>query len=214
LLEDSRTESVKACFERLFERHGLPEAIRSDNGAPFASVQGLLGLSRLSAWWLALGIDLERSRPGCPQDNGAHERMHLDILRELQNAKVGKDQDAFDVWRNEYNYERPHESLGMKFPSEVYQNSDRKWSGTPDDIEYGAMTTRRVHKTGTIRFEGESIMLSTTLAGWSVGLNPLPEGLIEVWFAELIIGHIDPETWSFRAVRVQRTEAGQTETKV
>lgn len=214
LLEDSRTASVKACFERLFERHGLPEAIRSDNGAPFASVQGLLGLSRLSAWWLALGIDLERSRPGCPQDNGAHERMHLDILRELQNARVGKDQDAFDVWRNEYNYERAHESLGMKLPSEMYQNSDRKWSGTPDDIEYGAMTTRRVHKTGTIHFEGESIMLSTTLAGWSVGLNPLPEGFIEVWFAELIIGHIDPETWSFRAARVQRTEAGQTETKV
>jgi transposase InsO family protein len=214
LLENSRTESVKACFERLFERHGLPEAIRSDNGPPFASVQGLLGLSRLSAWWMALGIDLERSRPGCPQDNGAHERMHRDIRRELQSVKVGRDQDAFDVWRNEYNYERPHESLGMKRPCEIYQNSDRKWSGTPDDIDYEAMTTRRVTNEGRIRFEGEGIMLSTTLAGWSVGLNPVPEGLIEVWFAELMIGHIDPETWSFLAVRQQSKDAGQTEMKV
>src|ERR1017187_975737 len=80
-LASARTETVQACFERLFERHGLPGAIRSDNGSPFASVRAVLGLSRLSAWWLALGINLERSRPGCPQDNGAHERMHRDIDR-------------------------------------------------------------------------------------------------------------------------------------
>ena len=76
ILGDSRTESVQACFEGLFERYGLPAAIRSDNGSPFASARSLLGLSRLLVWWLALGIDLERSRPGCPQDNGGHERMH------------------------------------------------------------------------------------------------------------------------------------------
>lgn len=214
LLEDSRTETVKACFERLFERHGLPSAIRSDNGPPFASVQGLLGLSRLSVWWMALGIELELSRPRCPQDNGAHERMHREIRRELQSVKVGRDQAAFDLWRNEYNQERPHESLAMKRPAEVYQNSDRPWSGTPDDIDYGAMGTRKVNKVGAIRFEGECLILSTTLAGWSVGLNPLPEGLIEVWFAELMIGHIDPETSGFHAVRPQRMEAGQSETKV
>ena len=108
-LESSRTESVRDCFERLFERHGLPGAIRSDNGPPFASSQGLLGLSRLSVWWLALGIGLERSRPGCPQDNGAHERMHLDIRRELQSGRIGRDQAAFDLWRNEYNHERAEE---------------------------------------------------------------------------------------------------------
>ena len=83
-LEDARTETVRKTFEQLFERQGLPGAIRSDNGSPFASVQGLLGLSRLSAWWVVLGIDLERSRPGHPQDNGAHERMHRDISRELE----------------------------------------------------------------------------------------------------------------------------------
>jgi putative transposase len=78
LLADAQTGSVRACFERLFEANGLPQAIRSDNGVPFASSNGLLGLTRLSAWWLALGIDLERGRPGCPQDNGGHERLHRD----------------------------------------------------------------------------------------------------------------------------------------
>jgi putative transposase len=214
VLEDSRTESVRSCFERLFERHGLPGAIRSDNGPPFASSQGLLGLSRLSVWWLALGIGLERSRPGCPQDNGAHERMHLDIRRELQSGRIGRDQAAFDMWRDEYNHERPHEALGMKRPAEVYQNSTRIWSGTPDDIDYGDMTTRRVQKTGTIRYEGEFIAISVALRGWSVGLSPRPDGLIEVWFAELLVGHLEPKTSSFSAVRPDRTEAGQTEMKV
>jgi transposase InsO family protein len=213
-LESSRTESVRECFERLFERHGLPGAIRSDNGPPFASSQGLLGLSRLSVWWLALGIGLERSRPGCPQDNGAHERMHLDIRRELQSGRIGRDQAAFDLWRNEYNHERPHEALGMKRPAEVYSNSTRIWSGTPDDIDYGGMTVRRVQKTGTIRYEGEFIAISVALRGWSVGLSPRPDGLIEVWFAELLVGHLDPKTSSFSAVRPDRTEAGQTEIKV
>lgn len=213
-LESSRTESVRECFERLFERHGLPGAIRSDNGPPFASSQGLLGLSRLSVWWLALGIGLERSRPGCPQDNGAHERMHLDIRRELQSGRIGRDQAAFDLWRNEYNHERPHEALGMKRPSEVYSNSTRIWSGTPDDIDYGGMAVRRVQKTGTIRYEGEFIAISVALRGWSVGLSPRADGLIEVWFAELLVGHLDPKTSSFSAVRSDRTEAGQTETKV
>ena len=83
---DARTQTVRECFERLFLRHGLPGAIRSDNGVPFASTAGVLGLSRLSAWWVVLGIDLERGRPACPQDNGAHERLHLDIRRELQDT--------------------------------------------------------------------------------------------------------------------------------
>ena len=120
-----RNEVIRPCFERLFEKHGLPGAIRSDNGPPFASNNAILGLSRLSVWWLALGIDLERGRPGCPQDNGAHERMHLDIRRELQSGKIGRDQNAFDLWRHEYNNERPHEALAMKRPAEIYIPSTR-----------------------------------------------------------------------------------------
>ncbi len=100
-VEDARSETVRKSFERIFERHGLPEAIRSDNGSPFASRQGLLGLSRLSVWWVVLGIDLERGRPGHPQDNAGHERMHKDISRELE--VVGEcAQDALDLWRQSF----------------------------------------------------------------------------------------------------------------
>jgi transposase InsO family protein len=125
-LGNARTQTVRNNFERLFERHGLPQAIRSDNGAPFASVHGLFGLSRLSAWWVALGIDLERGRPGHPQDNGAHERMHGDISREIE-ALGQSDQDSLDLWRESFNYERPHEALGMRCPGELYRASERKY---------------------------------------------------------------------------------------
>ncbi len=133
--EDGRSETVRKSFERIFERHGLPEAIRSDNGSPFASRQGPFGLSRLSAWWVVLGIDLERGRPGHPQDNAGHERMHKDISRELE--AVGEcDQAALDVWRETFNYGRPHEALGMRCPGEVYLASERKYEGTPEDLDY------------------------------------------------------------------------------
>ena len=126
----------------------------------------MLGLSRLSAWWLALGIDLERSRPGCPQDNPAHERMHLDILNELQAGRIGRDQAAFDIWRHEYNNERPHDSLDMATPAEIYRPSERLYTGTPQELDYGGMQTRQVTtRQGTIKFQRETIKLSTALGG-------------------------------------------------
>jgi putative transposase len=195
-MEDARTESVQRSFERLFERHGLPEAIRSDNGSPFASMNGLLGLSRLSAWWVALGIDLERGRPGHPQDNASHERMHWDISRELE-AKGESDQEALDIWRRSFNHERPHESLGMKFPGEIYRSSERKYEGTPEDLEYPQMCARRVNTCGKIDFEGQRYFLSTALARWSVGLKPIASDLLEVWFGRLLVGQIVPTTNSF-----------------
>ena len=102
----------------------------------------------------------------------------------------------------------------MRRPAEVYLNSTRVWSGTPEDIDYGAMAARRVQKTGTIRYEGDIIGISVALQGWSVGLSPRADGLIEVWFAELLVGHLDPKTSSFSAIRPDRAEAGQTEMKV
>jgi transposase InsO family protein len=210
-LEDARTESVRACFERLFERYGLPGAIRSDNGSPFATARGLLGLSRLSAWWLALGIDLERSRPGCPQDNGAHERMHRDVRRELQSGRIGRDQAAFDLWREQYNSERPHEALGMRVPAEIYRPSARAYEGTPEDLDYGGMETRRVNRqNGQIVYGQEQIQISTAVGGWSVGLSAREDGLREVWFSRLLLGHLDPTTASFKAARSGGLEAGQT----
>jgi len=195
-LADARSQTVRNSFERLFQRHGLPQAIRSDNGSPFASRNGLLGLSRLSAWWVALGIDLERGRPGRPQDNAAHERMHKDISREVE--AVGQSgQDALDLWRESFNYERPHDSLGMRCPGEVYVASERKYEGTPEDLDYPQMCSRRVNPRGIIWLDGEGLFLSTALAGWSVGLKPISAELMEVWFGRLFLGQVDVTTSSF-----------------
>ena len=199
-VEDARSETVRKSFERIFERHGLPEAIRSDNGSPFASRQGVLGLSRLSAWWVVLGIDLERGRPGHPQDNAGHERMHKDISRELE-AEGACDQAALDVWRQTFNYERPHEALRMRCPGEVYLASERKYEGTPEDLDYPKMCSRRVSPKGLISLEG-----------WSVGLKPIAEDLMEVWFGRLLLGQVDLGTRNFfRAdIRPKKT-ANETE---
>lgn len=202
-VEDGKTATVKKCFETLFAKYGLPGAIRSDNGPPFASREGLLGLSRLSAWWLALGIDLERSRPGCPQDNGGHERMHRDIAREIEPNRPVERQAALETWRQEFNEERPHEALGMKTPAEVYRPSARKWQGDIDQLSYPGMATRRVANRGEIRLEGKRVFLSTALKGWNVGLKPTADGLWEVYFAKLLIGHIEPRSEVF--IRNQST---------
>jgi transposase InsO family protein len=196
-LPDARTETVKSCFERLFERHGLPGAIRSDNGPPFASPQGLLGLSRLSVWWLANGIDLERSRPGCPQDNGGHERMHRDIACELEGVAYPQRQAAFETWRREFNEQRPHQSLGMRVPGALYSPSARRWKGTPEQIGYPGMTVRKVNATGNIGYESEKIFVSQALAGWHLGLSPREDGRLEVYFSRLLLGRLEPQTASF-----------------
>jgi len=206
-MEGAGTEKVRQSFERLFERAGLPEAIRSDNGAPFASVHGVLGLSRLSAWWVALGIDLERGRPGHPQDNAAHERMHGDISREIE-ALGESAQEAMDIWRQSFNYERPHEALLMRCPGELYRVSERKYQGTPEDLDYPQMCSRRVSAQGAIKLDGQTLFLSSALAGWSVGLKPISQQRMEVWFGRLLLGEVDLATSGFiRAdLRLNKTQ--------
>lgn len=199
LLADAKTRSVQACFERLFERHGLPEAIRSDNGVPFASVQGLLGLTRLSAWWVALGIDLERGRPGHPQDNGGHERLHLDVSRELEKQRV-EAQAVLDEWRRCFNDERPHEALGMRCPAEVYERSPRAYEQSPEDLVYEGMEHRKVHHMGHICWGGQTVFISVALRGWSVGLEPAAGGLWRVWFGRLLLGELDGQRLSFKPI--------------
>ncbi len=155
-MDSAKTEAVQSVFQQLFQRHGLPRAIRSDNGTPFASVQALLGLSRLSVWWLALGIDLERGRPGKPQDNGAHERMHRDIREQLQSCAqhdIATQQAAFDVWRRTFNYERPHEALRMKTPAELYERSQTTFDPNVTDITYKGMISRKIQVTGKISLD-------------------------------------------------------------
>ncbi len=212
VLKSAKTEAVRECFTRLFEAHGLPLAIRSDNGPPFASARGLLGLTRLSAEWLAMGIDLERGRPGCPQDNGAHERMHLDVRNELEAGRIGRDQDAFDLWREEFNTVRPHQALGMRCPAEVYAPSIRPYEGLPERLDYGSMETRRVNAKGVICFRCEHTFLSESLGGWDVGLAPVEDGLMEVRFANLLLGHLEPKTASFRPIGTRVGDAATAKT--
>ena len=204
-LADARTETVQVCFERLFERYGIPGAIRSDNGSPFANVEGVLGLTRLSAWWVALGIDLERGRPGCPQDNGGHERLHLDIGRELEAHRLGADQNELEQWRRVFNEERPHEALGMRYPAEVYRPSERSYGGTPEDLEYPGMDSRRVLSHGCIGWKNQRAFISTALGGWSVGVEPSGADHWNVWFGRLLLGQLEGST----AIFVRATEGAQ-----
>lgn len=206
-LENARYETVRAAFERLFAQHGLPAAIRSDNGSPFACTKAIFGLTRLSAWWLALGIDLERGRPGCPQDNGAHERLHADIAREIEAARLGEQQASLDIWRRIFNHERPHEALAMKCPGEVYTPSLRKYAPLAD-LTYEKMRRLKVNVIGSVRWKTKLIFLSTALTGWSVGLEPCADGNWGVWFGRLRLGQIDTQTLTFHSA--QPVEVRQT----
>lgn len=211
-LADARTRTVQECFERLFQRYGVPGAIRSDNGPPFATMGGILGLSRLSVWWVALGIDLERGRPGCPQDNGGHERLHLDIGRELEAHRLGQYQSELEEWRRGFNEERPHEALGMRRPAEVYCRSNRVYAGTPADLQYPGMASRRVLGHGRIHWKGQGIFISTALQGWSVGLEPSGADHWNVWFGRLLLGQLEESSASFlRATENQTVEGAQAQ---
>lgn len=204
-LENSRTETVRLAFERLFLQHGLPEVIRSDNGSPFACTRAPLGLSRLSAWWLALGVDLDRIPPARPDQNGGHERMHRDIAWELEwesEATVMAQQAALDSWRVTYNHERPHEALGMQVPADLYLPSPRRFPTDDLVLEYPAEYLRRhVGQNGAIRLHNVRIGISEALAGWDVGLKneaPMRYGL---WFCRLRLGEVDLETQRFSAIQ-------------
>jgi transposase InsO family protein len=196
-MDNARSQTVREAFERIFARHGLPQAIRSDNGAPFASVQALHGLSRLSAWWVALGIDLERGRPAHPQDNGGHERLHRDIARELECLGQGATAEALELWREEFNHERPHEALGMRCPAELYRDSARRYHGAEVQLSYPGMTTRLVDKNGNLNWKKQKVFLTGSLAGWNVGLQGAENGQLEVWFGRLLLGHFDPQERTF-----------------
>lgn len=199
--EDARSETVRGEFERLFDKHGLPRTIRSDNGPPFAMVRALLGLSRLSVWWLALGIDLDRIEPGRPHQNGRHERMHRDLAGELERQVDGdlrQQAAALETWRQTFNEERPHEALGMRCPAELYHNSPRRYRGTPQRLSYPpGHLERKVLVDGKIRLHGRAIWLSRSLAGWHVGLKPSQSESYSVHFGRLCLGQIDLDTEAF-----------------
>jgi putative transposase len=196
-MDNARSQTVREAFERVFERHGLPEAIRSDNGAPFASVQALHGLSRLSAWWVALGIDLERGRPAHPQDNGGHERLHRDIAAELECMGQGASAEALELWREQFNRERPHEALGMRCPAELYRDSARRYNGAEVHLSYPGMARRLVDKNGMLSWNQQKVFVTRSLAGWELGLQRTEKGQLEVWFGRLLLGYLDSMDLSF-----------------
>jgi transposase InsO family protein len=201
-LENNRTQTVRVAFERLFAEYGLPEVIRSDNGTPFAAARSPLGLSRLSAWWLALGINLDRISPARPDQNGAHERMHRDIALEIQGdsaANVVAQQAALDTWRTTYNLERPHEAIGMKVPADLYTPSARPLE-TELQLDYPVgYLSRRVTSKGIICFRKTHIAISEALAGWDIGLKPERPHRYGLWFCQLRLGEVDMQTQKFYA---------------
>lgn len=190
LLSDCREESVRAAMTDTFKKYGLPKSIRSDNGPPFACTQALLGLSKLSIWWIRLGIKLKRGRVGCPQDNGAHERMHKDMSAELE-AEHADTQAEMDEWRDCYNYQRPHAALTGKTPGEVYTPSERKFKASMESWDYGENAVRIIDKHGDLKWKGVDYFLSEALRGERVGVYPLDDHTYEVRFAEHVLGTVD-----------------------
>lgn len=200
-MESNQTQPAFTAFERLFRERGLPQSIRSDNGVPFASPNGLFNLSKLSVWWLRLGISIERIKPGHPQQNGRHERMHLTLKKEATRpagANILQQQVTFDNFVEEFNNERPHEALGMKCPAEVYTPSLRAYQGIPEpDYPFHDQTVM-VTNCGRLCFYRKKINLSTSLAGQAVGVKEVDDGIWLVSFMQYDLGYIDLEEKSLQ----------------
>ena len=184
-------------FEAAFKEFGLPKAIRTDNGVPFASPNALFGLSKLSVWWLRLGIEIERIKPGHPQQNGRHERMHLTL--KLETTKPAgrnflQQQAKFDDFIECYNNERPHQALNMRYPAEHYVPSTRPYRGLPE-LDYPFHDrTATVTTCGRICFNRQKINLSTVFAGQSVGIKQVSDQIWLVSFMDYDLGYFDHET--------------------
>jgi transposase InsO family protein len=195
-MESNQEKTAFTAFERLFKERGLPRAIRSDNGVPFASPNGLFNLSKLSVWWLRLGISIERIRPGHPQQNGRHERMHLTLKKEATRpagANILQQQAKFDTFIEEFNNERPHEALDMKCPAEVYAPSPRAYVGIPEPHYPFHDRTVMVTSCGRLCLYRKKINLSTSLAGQAVGVKEVETGIWLVSFMNYDLGYIDLE---------------------
>jgi len=202
-LESTREMPVIETFVRLFRERGLPAAIRSDNGLPFASPNGLYNLSKLSVFWLRLGIAIERIRPGNPQQNGRHERMHRTLKAETARPpgmNALQQQARFDDFVSEFNQERPHEALAMKTPAEAYVASSRPYEGLPG-VEY-PFHDRDVLVTacGRICMHRKKINVSTVLAGQRLGITEVDDGIWLVSFMQYDLGYIDLEQRTLQTI--------------
>jgi len=181
-------------FERIFQEFGLPDAIRTDNGVPFSSPHALFGLSKLSVWWLRLGIQIERITPGMPQQNGRHERMHLTLKKEATKPASDnflQQQERFDSFIEEFNNERPHQALEMKCPSDIYTRSTKPYKGLTE-LSYPFHDKMiMVTNCGRLCFNRKKINLSTVLAGQYVGIKEIEDKIWLVSFMDYDLGYFD-----------------------
>ena len=193
IVPGTRYEDTRASFERVFQRYGLPDRIRTDNGVPFASIS-IGGLSKLSVWWISLGIIPERIEPGKPQQNGRHERMHRTLKKETASppAKTLADQQKrFDAFSRIYNEERPHEGIGMLPPKAVYQESIRRMPSSPEKLIYpGHYDISLVNYSGCIWLHNKTVYVGYLLRGQDVGLEEVEEDLWNVYLGPIPLGSI------------------------
>jgi putative transposase len=202
---------LQPVFAGAFCEYGLPQAIRTDNGAPFASTT-VGGLSRLSVWWIRLGIIPERIAAGKPQQNGRHERMHRTLKDEAispPKANGRKQQAAFDAFRHEFNHERPHEALDQRFPAELYVPSPRPYPLTLPEMTYpDDMQVRWVKAQGDISWKGHHVYLTDTLAGEPVGLRQVNNDLWDIFFGPIRLAQLD--TARKRLIHLPKTTLRRT----
>ena len=196
-LSTTREQYAFAVFERAFKDYGLPRAMRTDNGVPFASAHALYGLSKLAVWWLRLGIGIERIKPGHPEQNGRHERMHLTLKQQATKpatANLLQQQARFDAFQQQYNHDRPHQALAMQVPAAVYVASHRPYRGL-GDLDYPLHDwASTVTRCGRICFKRRKVNLSQVFAGQTVGVRQVDEHLWLVTFMHYDLGYFDDET--------------------
>ena len=202
-LGSTREDLAFTAFAQLFAERGLPQAIRSDNGVPFGSANALFNLSKLAVWWLRLGIAIERIKPGHPQQNGRHERMHLTLKQEATRPpgmNCLQQQARFDAFREEFNTERPHEALAMRRPADLYQASARPYHGL-QEIAY-PFHDRDILVTacGRICLHRKKINISTVLAGQRLGIKEADDGIWLVSFMTYDLGYIDLEQRTLQTI--------------
>jgi transposase InsO family protein len=195
-LDSTKEDLAMTAFEQLFKERGLPLGIRSDNGVPFASPNSLFNLSKMSVWWLRLGIQIERIKPGHPQQNGRHERMHLTLKREATRPpgmNIFQQQAKFDAFISEFNNERPHEALAMKCPADLYTPSPRLYRGLSELTYPFHDRDILVTDCGRICMHRKRVNLSKVFAGQTVGLKEVEDGVWLVSFMHYDLGYIDLE---------------------